>query len=117
MRRLFLLAIFVGFAGTSIALADSRSDMSAAMAAHADTHPAPAVLPVVATSPRTAAAPNRTQAPARELGRGAAAQAAQNQPPGQAIGLARRAQEAAMSAAGQEQAKAAKQRMLTHPHH
>lgn len=113
MRRVVWIGMLL-VASASFALADSRSEMTAALAAHADLHPAPAVLPLAAS---TTHASSTVTAHSGDTGRHAADQASQQNPgQGLAVGLARKAQEAAAAAAGQMQDKAAKAR-ASHGHH
>lgn len=119
-RTLYLAASVLLF--TSTAWADDRAhdEMAVALAAQADLHPSPLMLPVTAAAPRRAQAPStvkRGTAPgaAVEAARAEANQAsqrAQGQAASQA--LAHQAQAAAAAAAGQAQSQAAKDR-ANHP--
>lgn len=133
MDRTFRLALcFASLAalawpGAALADDDPRAEMAAALAAQADLHPTPLVLPVTAAAPRhaaTASAVKRGTGPraAVDIARTAASAAdaanrvsqhAQVQAGSQA--LAHQAQAAAAAAAGQAQSQAAKER-ATHPH-
>jgi hypothetical protein len=121
MRRTLCLAAFVVFF-RSTAWADDRAhdEMAVALAAQADLHPSPLMLPVTVATPRraqTASAVKRGTAPgtAAEAARAEANQASQRAQ-GQAAsqGLAHQAQAAAAAAAGQAQSQAAKDR-ANHP--
>jgi hypothetical protein len=102
----YLVSFVVSIALVGVVHADPRSDMAAALAARADTNPAPAVLPTSISAPaRTAVAPISRST--RQIAEQVAQNHANN---GQAIGLMRKAQEAAMAAAGQAQEKKAKDR-------
>jgi len=108
MRGFLSIVIALLVADVGVARADSHGDMAAALAARAELHPAPAALPSPQALTRTAATPAAKRIPARaDLGRRAADV--------EAAALARRAQDAAMSAFGQAQANEAKQR-ASHPH-
>lgn len=122
MRRMLCLAALLGFLG-STAWADERAhaEMAEALAAQADLHPAPLVLPSTAAAPRHAATASavkrgtgpRAAADAARTAANQASQRAQTQAGSQA--LAHQAQAAAAAAAGQAQSQAAKDR-ATHPH-
>ncbi len=114
--RLVSIIAALWMSSAAIAYADDpRAEMAAALAAQADLHPGPLMLPTQAKAPLHAAAQSavrRGVTPAD--GARAAAQAQSPQATSQA--LAHQAQSSAAAAAGQAQAQAAKQRVVTHPH-
>jgi hypothetical protein len=101
-------------ASAGLAVADSRSDMAAALEAFAELRPAPAVLPALAPTAHVTSTAARIAAPG-DAGRHAADQMSEQNPgQGLAVGLARRAQDAAAAAADQMQDNAAKARARGH---
>lgn len=112
MRRIAAWLVLVWLLQPSLVHADdAHTEMAAALEAQADTHPAPAALPI-ASSPatRTAAA---TKSAATRAGIEAGTRAAERIHQallGLSTALARQAQAATQAAAGLTQAQAAKDR-------
>jgi hypothetical protein len=132
MRTLHLAALIgwlVSIAGptawSDVAWADDpHAEMAAALAAQADVHPAPLVLPTAAAAPRHAAAASAVKRGIAPRGPGDVARTAASaanqvslhaQAQAAAQAVAHQAQAAAAAAAGQAQSQAAKER-ATHPH-
>jgi hypothetical protein len=116
MRRLVFILALLGWLGVAHA-DDPRAEMSLALAAAIDAHPAPAALPGTTAATKVAATPAAKRIPPQaNLGRAAAEHAHQAQDQANAAALAHQAQAASMAAAGLTQAQAAKTRAAHHPH-
>jgi hypothetical protein len=128
MRRVLLTGLLGWFAATArpapaSAEGDPQAEMAAALAAQADLHPAPLVLPLATAAPRRAGVMPLKRSPAVRPAEvaGNAARAADRvsrdaQGQGVSQALSHQAQAAAAAAAGQAQSQAASQRAKHRPH-
>ena len=120
MRLLLVIATLLGL-GTPARADDAHAEMAAALAAQADLQPSPVALPTWSAAPRHAAAQSAvkrgiTKRAVNDSARAAASQVSrQAQAQGGSQVLVRQADAATAAAAGQAQAKAAKDRITPHP--
>ncbi len=116
MRRLCFMLALIGWIGVAHA-DDPRAEMTLALSAAIDAHPAPAALPGTTAATKVAATPAAKRVPPQaNLGRAAADHFQQAHDQANAAALAHIAQAASMQAAGLAQAAAAKTRAAHHPH-
>lgn len=117
MRRLIPLAVFLAWACPAIAHADAHADMAAALEAQIEAHPAPAIAPVTVpmapATTKTAVKPSTSRIPVDATAR--AVTRIQQAVIGLSTALARQTQASAQTAAGQAQAKAARERASRNP--
>jgi hypothetical protein len=117
MRRLLALVVFVVWASPALAHADAHADMAAALEAQIERQPAPAIVPItlpkVAPTANGLIKPGASRVPVEASSR--AVIRIQQAVLGLSTALAHQTQASAQTAAGQAQAKAARERASRNP--